>query len=855
MIKNCNLPFFNFLDDLFFILDLNGNILDVNDSVIYTLDITRDDIKNFNISDIFYQIEKEKLFQEKYISRRTPINTINGIKFFILKSMKIKIDCHNDEYITVIAEDIDLKERYKNIFDNSIQGIFQSTVDGEYLSINNAFAKIFGYSNELELLQSIKNNSDLYVNPKDRELLINNLLLHDEVRDFEVKMIRKNREKIWVSFNANLIRDESNEIIYIDGIIEDITNKKETFNNYLSLLKAIPDMITRIRNDGLIIDIKAGIGIYMDGVEDGQSVNYIGMNVSDLPFDDYIKSEFINVIKKVIDDNEPIEFCYSLNFNGRERHYYTRSVKNSIDEVITIVRDITEETMSSRELRNARDFAENLTNTANVMIVGLDLNGNVSIFNQAAEILTGYKKDEIVGKNWFNEISIIPKNNIDKIKDIFSHLLMDDLSNNIVENTIITKEGEIKYILWQNNEIRENDKITGTISFGLDISDRKKFEEELIEAKNKAEKSDKMKLEFLANMSHDLRTPMNSIIGFSELLKSNNLTKHEKVDYINTIINNGKFLMALIDDIIDISKIDAKSLKIENNDFELNKLLDELRLSYSKQIKDKNIEIIIDVDINKNIILNSDKYRLRQILMNLIGNAIKFTNDGYVKFGYKILNNNQLEIYVEDTGIGIDIQNQKSIFERFKQIGTNNKFKGAGLGLSIAKSLVELLGFKEIKLISELDKGSKFYFIVPYTTRHYNYINEIKSKKYRKSFNFKNKNILIVEDNLESRLIMKNYLSCTGSKIFELSDGFNVINTIKENDIDLVLLDIGLPGGKDGYSVLMDIREYDERLPIIVETALAMPDQKNKVYELGCDDFMSKPFNKEEFLNKIDKLL
>jgi PAS domain S-box-containing protein len=854
MIENCDLSFFNFLNDLFFVLDENGKIVELNDSVVYNLGLSKEDIKKLDIKDIFYQFDKSKLFQEKYISKRTPIKTINGVKFYIIKSAFINMKCSQNKYILIAAKDIDIEEKYKNIFDNSIQGIFQSTLDGKYLSINKSFANIFGYSNEIELIQSIKNNSELYADIKDRELLINKLLINNEVRDFEIKMIRKNKEKIWVSFNANIIKDENDNVIYIDGIIEDITNKKETFNNYSSLLKATPDMITKIRSDGYIIDIKAGVGNYMN-VENGQSLNYIGKNISDLPFDNYIKNEFNTIIKKVIENNEIIEFCYSINFEDDDRHYYTRSVKNSIDEVITIVRDITEETKSSRELRNARDFAENLTNTANVMIVGLDLNGNVFIFNQSAEILTGYKKEEVFGRNWFNDLTILSKKDIPDLYNTFQHLLKDDLNNNIIENTIITKDGEIKYILWQNNEITENGKVTGAISFGLDISDRKRFEHELIEAKNKAEKSDKMKLEFLANMSHDLRTPMNSIIGFSELLKSNNLTKHEKSDYINTIISNGKFLMALIDDIIDISKIDAKSLKIENNDFELNKLLEELRLSYSKQIKDKNIEIIIDIDINKNIILNSDKYRLRQVLMNLIGNAIKFTNDGYVKFGYKILNSKQLELYVEDTGIGIDIQNQRIIFERFKQIGTNNKFKGAGLGLSISKSLVELLGFKEIKLISELYKGSKFYFIAPYSTRRYNYIDEIKNKKIKKNINLKNKNILIVEDNFDSRLIMKNYLSCTGCKIFELTDGFKVVDSIIENDIDLVLLDIGLPGGKDGYSVLKDIRDYDDRLPVIVESALAMPDQKSKVYDLGCDDFISKPFNKEEFLNKIDKLL
>lgn len=635
-------------------------------------------------------------------------------------------------------------------------------------------------------------------------------------------------------------------------IFSDVTDRKEIIENYKTLLRAIPDMMARVGNDGHIIDIKPGEGTFS---ELGQSTHYVGNNISDLPFGEVIAGEFKKIIDEVIEKNEPIEFCYSIKIKNEDRHYYSRTVKNSDQDVIVIVRDITEETKISEDLRNSKDFAENLMRTANVMVVGLDINGNVKLFNMAAEKLTGYSREEIIGKNWFKEIPILPKNIVSDVNTIFTNLIHDDESYNVAENPIITKHGEIKYIMWQNNEIRENGIVTGTISFGLDMTERKKYEEEIIKARDKAEQSDKMKLEFLANMSHDLRTPMNAIIGFSDLLRANNLNKNERSDYINTIIINGKFLMALIDDIIDISKIDANNLKIEKNDFELNKLIDEIRLTHLKQVKDKNIDIIIDIDINKNIIVHTDKYRLRQIMTNLIGNAIKFTKEGYVKFGYKIINKEQLVIYVEDTGCGIEKSNQKIIFERFKQIQdqNGNKFRGAGLGLSISKSLIELLGFKDIKLDSEIGRGSKFYFYVPYTIKHYNYINELKMKK-NKKMNFVGKTILMVEDDNDSRTIMKSFLCQTNANIIECVDGYNVIEKIQKEDIDLVIMDIGLPG-KNGYVLIKEIREIDDRLPILVESALAMPDEKNKAYQSGCDDFISKPFSKEEFLNKIDNLL
>ena len=850
----CNLNFFDYLDDMFFMLNMQGKIVEVNESVIKKLGYDYDEIKTKNISDIVPLSNiSEKIYEDKFTSKKIPILTKKGPRFFILKGMKIKQKCTNLDFILLVGKDIESEEKYEILFNKSIQGIFQSTIDGRYITVNPAFAKICGYESPEEMIQSVTDiKNQVYANPEDRDRLLNILKDNGEIRDYEGQLKKKNGENVWVSIAINSINDDFGNMLYIEGIVEDITDKKESFVNYKSLLNAIPDMMARIRYDYLILDIKPGEGIFSDA---GQSDIFIGQKIDELPFGDEVVKRFKDVINNVIEKNGPIEYKYSIKILGDERFYYSRTVKNGDEEVIVIVRDITEETKIAIDLKNSKDFAENLIKTANVMVVGLDSNGNVIIFNKAAENLTGYKREEIIGKNWFNEIPILAKQDVPRLSELFQDLLGDEILENVVENPIITKHGEIKYILWQNNEIKENGIVTGTISFGLDISDRRKYEQDLIEARNKAEQSDKMKLEFLANMSHDLRTPMNSIIGFSDLLRTNNLSKHEKNDYINTIINNGKFLMALIDDIIDISKIDSHSLKIENVDFELNKLFEELRLTYSKQIKDKNLDIIIDVDVNKNIIIHTDKYRLRQILMNLIGNAVKFTNDGYVKFGYKILNSRQLEVYVEDTGPGIERQYQKVIFERFKQIATgSNKFKGAGLGLSITKSLVELLGFKEVKLISELDRGSKFYFIVPYFIKPYNYMNDQKALKKQKNTNFTGKKILIVEDNDDSRTIIKSYLMPTNATVFELQDGNRIINFIRDNHVDLVLLDIGLPG-KDGYQVLKEIREYDDRLPVIIESALAMPEQKSRAFELGCDDFITKPFNKEDFLNKIDNLI
>mgnify|MGYP001361135324 CR=1 FL=1 len=776
---------------------------------------------------------KNKMFEAgaiAYLVKTTDIKEIvETIKNVIKKNLKVKEE-----------------EKYKGVFENNVFGICHMDSNGKYVIMNNRYAKLFGYSSCEDMLNNTeKDNANTDVREKLKELI-----LKDDIVNYEVQLKRRNGEKWWCSVNAKLIKNENDEGSYVECFIEDVTDKRETIENYVSLLKAIPDMMTRIRKDGLIMDIKPGEGIFHP---EGQSTSMIGHNLDELPFGQVVVEEFKKVVSEVIEKNEPVEFYYSIDIKGDDRYFYSRTVKTGDDEVIVVIKDTTEETRISRELLYAKEYAENLINTANLLVVNLDDNGNVVGLNNRAEETTGYKREEIIGKNWFE--TTVPKNVFPEVWEIFEKTISrSDGFVSKFENPILTKNGEIRHISWRNNIIEKRGLMKGTISFGMDITEHKKLEEELRIAKEKAEQSDKMKLEYLANMSHDLRTPMNAIIGFSDLLRTNNLTKTDKQEYITTIINNGKYLMALIDDIIDISKIDAGSLKIEMKDFELNKLMEELRLTYLKQIKDKNIDIIIDIDVNKNIILNSDKYRLRQIMANLIGNAVKFTNEGFVKFGYKVLNNKQLEIYVEDTGIGIEKKNYKMIFERFHQLNGSGKNKGgAGLGLSITKSLIELLGWREIKIFSEPGKGSRFYFIVPYVTKHFNYMNEVKNLKHKK-INLMGKTILIVEDNLDSRTIVKSYLNETHASIIEMTDGIGVLDCIKNNKVDLVLLDIGLPG-KDGYSVLEEIREYDARLPVIIESALVMSDQKTKAYELGADDFISKPYSKEDFLNKIDNLI
>ena len=269
---------------------------------------------------------------------------------------------------------------------------------------------------------------------------------------------------------------------------------------------------------------------------------------------------------------------------------------------------------------------------------------------------------------------------------------------------------------WATITSIKNDKgiTTNYIAIKEDITERKRMQADLVEAKDKAEESDRLKSAFLANMSHEIRTPLNSIIGFSELLSDRDFDQDQKDEFIQTIIENGNNLLVIISDIMDFSMLESGQMKIRKEVISTRKLLKDLANDFNKKATLKGLEIRIDQSFdNQDVRFESDIYRIRQIFNNLIGNALKFTFEGYIEIGYKILDK-FIEFHVRDTGIGIAPENHHAIFERFRQVDTarTRKYGGNGLGLAITKNLVKLLG-GNIWVESEPEKFSDFFFTIP----------------------------------------------------------------------------------------------------------------------------------------------
>lgn len=376
--------------------------------------------------------------------------------------------------------------------------------------------------------------------------------------------------------------------------------------------------------------------------------------------------------------------------------------------------------------------------------------------------------------------------------------------------------------------------------------------------KLKAEESDKLKSAFLANMSHEIRTPLNGILGFSELLGYPSTTDDDRKEYTKIIRRASDDLLNIVNDIIDISKIEAGLMNIYETDCHLNQLMQEIHSLFmikKVQLKKENIEIKVNNMLNDNRCqIKTDPLRLKQIMVNLLGNALKFTETGTVEFGYTLSTNKTLLFYVKDTGIGISEQNIELIFERFRQsdYSINRKYGGTGLGLSISKGFIDLLGGK-MWVKSQEDKGSTFYFNLPYVPVKTAKEDE-ETEEAAADYNWKGKIILVVEDNDNNKKFILEMLKKTNAKLIHVENGKEALELVKSKGqkIDIALMDIQLPE-MSGYDATRKIKEFKKELPVIAVTANAMAEEKKKCLEAGCDDYVAKPFEVNHLLSVIDK--
>jgi PAS domain S-box-containing protein len=500
--------------------------------------------------------------------------------------------------------------------------------------------------------------------------------------------------------------------------------------------------------------------------------------------------------------------------------------------------------------------SDTILNSVNSMLIVSDKEGNVIYSSPAVEKMLGYKVKDIMGDKWW-KLTYENQQEAQQVKNaIYNYVFLNKKSFvDISKRKIKTANGDYKWIEWQLSK-----GANGTyISIGTDITHRISTDLELKKAKESAEESLKVKNEFLANMSHEIRTPLNAVIGFTDLLLETQLNPEQR-SHLETMKNSGEILLSLINNVLDLSKLESEKLKIEEIPFNLHKSFNTVLKLMKLRADEKKITLDLNIAPNTPILVLGDPTRVEQILLNLIGNAVKFTNKGSVHVTLKQLNEttDASEIYFEvrDTGIGIVSNKINTVFGAFSQAksDTSRIYGGTGLGLTIVKKLVSLLN-GSIKVESIFGEGSVFKITLPLKKDLVTVNTEEVEPEFLMSEPLE-LSILLVEDNKTNQLLAKTRLERWKCKVDIANNGIEGVKKVQKNIYDLILMDIQMPV-MDGYEaskiIKNDISKKAAQIPIIAMTAYATNADISRAKSSGMDDYIFKPFKPKELYNILEK--
>lgn len=836
---------FEYSNDAIFFVDKNtGLYLNANKAALDLTGLTLEEIKQKHTYDIspqgFDRIKKVKSSKETVdLGEVTYLRPNNTERIALLSAIPI-----NENLILGIAKDITERKKYetyikqseityRNILNEISELIYIQDEFGRFIDVNRAVEMIYGYSKDEFIgrtpeFLSAEGFNDL---KKISQFLTD--AYYGKVTNFEfwgkTKSGKVFPKEVFV-YPGNYFGKK-----VVIAVARDVTERKvsenllkQTIARNSAILNALPDMIFIFDNNYKVVDCSynSNAPLLISPKE------FLGKFANEV-FPENLKEITIRNVDNVLTKGEVCFDYYSLEINKQIRYFESRYVKSGEKEVLAIVRDITEHKNIEFAFKENKNIFQTIIDNAPFEIWARNLD------------MVCILENKLLKEHWGPLLGTKPQeNNINKDEfNIWTNNNKKAASGEIVNYEVDYHVKGIKKS-YQNivAPIYDNNSITGIAGFNIDITDRKRVELELIKQKEKAIESDNLKTAFLQNISHEIRTPLNGIIGFSNLLQYDDISKDEIKDYTKMIQQSGYRLIEIINNILDISKIETGQIKIDKKQFSLNSLIDDLYISYKKIAEDKEIEFkgITTLSDESSIVIG-DEIKISQVLNNLLNNAFKFTINGKITFGYNI-KEKDIEFFVKDTGIGIRQDDQSRIFDRFTQ--TDNSlsrgFEGAGLGLAICKGLVNILGGK-IWLSSQYETGSEFYFTIPYYTPIDENLILKKTNSSIKQF----KTILIAEDDLVSFKYLKTLLEKKNIQIIHAENGEDAIYyALNYSDIDLILMDIRMPN-IDGIEATKVIKEKLPNLPIIAQTAYSFNEERKMILEAGCDDYIVKPIDKE----------
>ncbi|NJN07422.1 MAG: PAS domain S-box protein [Richelia sp. RM1_1_1] len=784
------------------------------------------------------------------------------------------------------------EEAFRAIFENAAVGIAQVSPDGRFIKVNQQFCEIVGYSKS-QLLQ-LKCTQITHPDSLAKCVDYCNQLVQNQIDVFSMEkvFIRKNGEVIWTNLTASVVRETSGEIKYFIGVIEDISSRKDAQEQMRLaterleyLLASSPAVIFSCLPSGNFDNTFISQNVYeIVGYQAQQFLSESGFWMR------HVHPEDLPKVQKQLSQglNQEYFTCeYRFLHSDGTYHWFSEQTRLIRDqkgyplEYVGYWIDINEAKKTELKLQLSQRRYQNLAEVCPVAIVNTDANGLCIYFNQYWSKISGLSIEESLGDGW---MKILHPDDREAVVKSWREAIRTKTSFT-KDYRYLRSDGKVVWVMGKAlPEIDENGEFKGYIATITDITDIKLAQQALQQAVIAADAANRAKSEFLANMSHELRTPLNAILGFSQLMSQDKTITEEHQNSLAIINRAGEHLLSLINDILEMSKIEAGRISLNIIDFDLHTFLNNLQEMLLFRASGKDLELTFEKATDIPHYIQGDISKLRQVLINLLGNAIKFTKKGSVKLSVKMgrqgdkeMGGNQLEITssaskiclifeVTDTGIGILPEEIELLFEAFKQTSSGRESQqGTGLGLAISRKYVQLMG-GDIKVESTPGIGSKFSFDIqvnlafaPKTEINQHNCQIISLAPSQIQYR-----ILVVDDRPESRLLIIKMLSQLGFNVKEAANGLQAITLWEEWQPHLILMDMRMPT-MDGYQATKIIKSREKqtishsfittKTIIIALTANAFAEQKNIIIQAGCNDLINKPFSQETLLKKLQQHL
>lgn len=767
--------------------------------------------------------------QGYWLSQATPVRDAQGE---ITGAIEFAIDITERKQAELkLAES---EERFKSLHNASFGGIAIHD-KGIILECNQGLSEMTGYS----LDELIGMDGLLLIAPDHREMVMNNIITGYE-KPYEANGLRKNGAQFPMRLEARTVPYKGKNVRSVE--FRDITERKHAEEELRKLSQAVeqsPAVVIITNPKGIIEYVNAKF----TDITGYTAEEAIGQNPRILKSGEQ-SADFYKELWKTISSGK--EWNGELRNKKKSGELFWESAqispifneKREIINYLGIKEDVTELKQAEKNFRHSIDESP-------LGIRVVNQKGKPVYVNQAfLKIYDFTSFDEYVNT------PAIERYTNESYKEHLERKIIRKEGKEVddYEISIRRSNGDIRHIkIWRKEVIWNKEKHFQVIN--QDITENKTLYNQLLFAKEKAEESDRLKSAFLANMSHEIRTPMNGILGFADLLKEPDLSSDKQHEYIKIIEQSGARMLNTINDIIDISKIEAGLMKLDMKETNINEQIEFVYAFFKPEAENKGIEFSFSSTLpQKEATIKTDSEKVYAILTNLVKNAFKYTEKGSIKLGCDLVktdNNVSLLFFVKDTGIGIPKDRQEAIFERFIHADVADKmaYQGAGLGLAITKTYVEMLGGR-IWVESEAGKGSAFYFTLPYITNPVAETTDQQLATQEKNNDFRKLKILVAEDDVASEMLILAFIKSFGKEFLKARTGVEAVDVCRTNpDTDLILMDIRMPE-MNGYEATKQIRTFNKDVVIIAQTAFGMEGDRQKSIDAGCNDYIAKPINK-----------